>query len=304
MRKIKDRIFVIGVFAAFMLTAAACGSEGTKKEINGAGGNKDASKDKDTSDKGKTAGLETIDETVLFEQEGVRVTAKGITDDAFFGKGIEVLIENDSERNIGVQCNSIVVNNYMIDDLFSSTVAAGKKANETITLLSTNLEEAGIQTISEINISFHVFDPDSYDTLFETDEITIKTSAYGTVEQPAMDDGKELLNANGVRIVGKYITEDSIWGSGVLLFIENTSESDVIVQCDNMSINGFMVTPYFSSQVNKGRMALTPITILSSDLEENGITEVNDLELNFVILNSETYDTIYESEPIPFSVAE
>lgn len=316
MKKLISGLIFVGMIFAAMLMAVACGSEGTKKEITDSEDNtkdnvnEDTDKDRDSenndedtsnTDTDKRA-LETIDETVLFEQDGVKVTATEIVNDPIWGKGIKVLIENNSNKNVAVQCNTIVVNNYMINDLFSSEVAAGKKSNETITLLTTNIDEAGINTIAEINISFHVIDSESYDTLFDTEEVTIKTSAYGTVEQPALDSGKELLNTDGIRIVGKYVTEGSIWGAGVLLFMENNSDEDIIIQCDNMSINGFMVTPYFSCQVNKGRMALDTITILDSDLEDNGIDEVKDLELEFNILNPKTYQTIYQSEPIPFSV--
>ncbi|NLB42097.1 MAG: hypothetical protein GX815_07510 [Clostridiales bacterium] len=200
-----------------------------------------------------------------------------------------------------MQCNSLIVNNYMISDLFSSSVAAGKKTNDTIYLSSTGLEAAGITTISDIIISFHVFDDDSYETLFDTDEIEVKTSAYGSVEQPVLDEGKELFNQDGVRIIGRYVEEDSFWGAGVLLFIENNYDEDIIVQCDNMSINGFMVTPLFSSTVNSGRMALDDITILSSDLEDNDIEVIEDIELIFNILNSNTYETIVDTDPISFS---
>jgi hypothetical protein len=189
----------------------------------------------------------------------------------------------------------------MITDLFSCSVAAGKKANDTIYLSSSGLEAAGITTISDIVISFHVYDSDTYDTLFDTDEIELKTSAYGTVEQPVMDDGKELYNQDGIRIVGKYVDENSFWGAGVLLFIENNYGENITVQCDNMSINGFMVTPYFSCAVNNGRMALDDITIMSSDLEENDITSVDDIELVFKIFNPDTYQTIVETDPITFS---
>ena len=68
-----------------------------------------------------------------------------------------------------------------------------------------------------------------------------------------------------------------------------------------MSINGFMVTPYFSCAVNNGRMALDDITIMSSDLEENDITSVDDIELVFKIFNPDTYQTIVETDPITFS---
>ena len=68
-----------------------------------------------------------------------------------------------------------------------------------------------------------------------------------------------------------------------------------------MSINGFMVTPFFSCTVNDGRMALSEITIMSSDLEENDIESVEDIELMFRIINPETYQTIIETEVINFS---
>lgn len=306
MKKSMASFYVTGVLIAFMLMAVACGSKGTKKEIEQTQDSQQNNTNTGASDGTDTAdtGLETIEETVLIDQNDVRITAKEIVDDPIWGKGIKVLIENNSYGNVGVQCNTIVVNNYMITDLFSSTVAAGKKDNETINLLSSGLEEAGIDTISEVNISFHIYDADSYETLFDTDEVTLKTSAYGTVEQPVMDEGKELMNEKGVRIVGRYVTEESIWGAGILLFIENTSDSDIIAQCDNMSINGFMVTPYFSCRINKGRMALDTITILSSDLEENDIDEVEDLELSFSIIDPDTYQTIFESDTIPFSVTE
>lgn len=232
----------------------------------------------------------TIEETILLDQDGLVITAKKLVDDPIWGIGLQVLIENNTEDNLGVQCNSLIVNNYMITDLFSSSVAAGKKANETIYLSSTELEAAGIKTISDIVVSFHVFEDDSYSTLFDTDEIEIQTSAYGTVEQPAMDDGKELFNQDGIRIIGRYVEEDSFWGAGVLLFIENNYGENIIVQCDNMSINGFMVTPYFSSTVNDGRMALSDITILSSDLEDNGIEKIEDIELVFHIINPDTFE--------------
>lgn len=243
----------------------------------------------------------TIEETILLDQDGLVITAKKLVDDPIWGIGLQVLIENNTEDNLGVQCNSLIVNNYMITDLFSSSVAAGKKANETIYLSSTELEAAGIKTISDIVVSFHVFEDDSYSTLFDTDEIEIQTSAYGTVEQPAMDDGKELFNQDGIRIIGRYVEEDSFWGAGVLLFIENNYGDNIIVQCDNMSINGFMVTPYFSSTVNDGRMALSDITILSSDLEDNGIEKIEDIELVFHIINPDTFATIFETDPIAFS---
>ena len=121
------------------------------------------------------------------------------------------------------------------------------------------------------------------------------------METKAADDGKELLNKNGIRIVGKYVDETSFWGAGVLLFIENTSGKNVGITCDNMSINGFMVTPAFSSTVYDGKMALSNATIFSSELKDNGITSVDNIELTFHVYDVDTYSSIFDSDVISFS---
>lgn len=248
-----------------------------------------------------TAADATIESAVLVDKDGVVVTAKEMVYDSIWGPGIKVLVENNSQDNIAVQCDSIIVNDYMMTNMFSCSVAAGKKANDTIYFTSSDIEAAGITTIADVAIVFTVLDSDSYKTLFDTEEIEIKTSAYGAVDQLKADDGIELINQDGIRIIGKYVTEDSIWGAGVVLFIENNSGENVIVQCDNMSINGFMITPFFSCTVNDGRMALDDITIMSSDLKENDIEAVEDIELVFNIVDPDNYRSIFETEPIAFS---
>ena len=299
------KVMVIILALSLVFSLCACGGSSTQKPINADDGSQQSSTSGQPSVPEESDAPEetavTIENAVLLDQDGLVITAKELVDDSIWGMGVKVLVENNSEKNLGVQCNSIIVNNYMITDLFSCSVAAGKKSNETIYLSSSGLEAAGITTISDIVISFHVFDSDSYSTLFDTAEIEIKTSAYRTVEQVVMDDGKELFNQDGIRIVGRFVEEDSFWGAGVLLFIENGYGENIIVQCDNMSINGFMVTPYFSCTVNSGRMALSDITIMSSDLEENDIETVEDIELVFKIINPDTYQTIVETEPIAFS---
>lgn len=83
--------------------------------------------------------------------------------------------------------------------------------------------------------------------------------------------------------------------------IENNSGKNVIIRCDDMSINGFMVTPYFSSTVYDGKKAIDDITIMSSDLENNGITSVDEIELVFKVIDEHNFSTIEQSEPITFS---
>ena len=56
-----------------------------------------------------------------------------------------------------------------------------------------------------------------------------------------------------------------------------------------------------SQDVVIGKKAVTDIQFISTDLEKNGITEINDVEFSFYIFNWDTFDTIYESDVIKLS---
>ena len=306
MKKFARVLCLILALSLFAAMAMGSGSSDGEKDIvannptesdNGAA-NDPGSKDETPT----TSNLVTIEEQVLVERDGVKITAKEYVEDSFWGEGIKILIENDSSKNVTVSCKALIVNNYMIYDFFSSTVAAGKKANETVYLFSSELEAAGIDCIGQIEMYFKVYNDDTYDTIFETDAITVQTSAYADMDVTPDDSGFELYNRNGIRIVGKYVDENSFWGTAVLLYLENNSGKNISVSCDNMSINGYMVTPYFSSTVYDGKMAVNEISIFKSDLEENGIKTVEEVELVFHIYNDDTWDTIDDTDPISFSV--
>ena len=250
----------------------------------------------------KSEGVDvSIEEQVLVDQDGIKITALEYVKDSIWGDGIKVLIENETDKDVMVGCNALIVNDYMINDLFASEVAAGKKSNETIYLSSSELKAAGIDTVGRIEIYFHVYDTDSYDKIFDSDCVTIETSAIDSIDMTANDEGTELYNDGGIRIIGKTVDENSFWGTAILLYIENQSGNNVGISVDDLSINGFMFTPYFSTTVYDGKKCIDDITIMSSELEENGIESIDEVELKFRVYNSDSYETIAESDPITFS---
>ena len=309
MRKAGKILGLVSLLAAFALMSLGSGSSSSSsketkaitQEKTDSGSATEAAK---AAEKETTAAAKeeiTIEEQVLLDQDGLKITAKEYTVDPIWGPGIKVLIENDSSKNLGVSCNALIVNDYMVNDLFSKTIAAGKKSNETLNFLSADLKNAGIDTPGQIEIYFHVFDSDSYATLFDADCVTIKTSAYDSMETIKLDDGNELYNEDGLRIVGKYVDEKSLWGTAVLLYIENNTGKNIGVQANDMSINGFMVTPYFSATVYDGKMALDDITIMQSDLDKNEIKSIDDIELKFHLFDANSYATIKDTDTIAFS---
>ena len=78
----------------------------------------------------------TVGEMVCFEYNGITVTAKEMIYDTFLGAGIKLHIENNSDKDYSIGAEQVIVNNCMITDYFSCTVAAGKKANETMEIIN------------------------------------------------------------------------------------------------------------------------------------------------------------------------
>lgn len=304
------RIVAVGMclamFGAFAMGSGSS-SEDTKKEIvasDDVASGEDASEDgasEDVSGDNETAPKQdiSIEEQVLMDQDGIKVTALEYTVDSIWGDSVKLMVENNSDKDYTVTCDALIVNDFMISDLFITEVAAGKKANETLNLSSSELEAAGIDNVGKIEIYFRAHD-ENYDTLFENVHAEIKTSAYDSMDTTVDDAGTELYNENGIRIVGKTVDENSFWGTAILLYIENTAGKNVGISVDDMSINGFMLSPFFSTTVYDGKKSVDEITIFSSDLEENNITSIDEVELKFHLYNADSYDTIADSEPITF----
>ncbi len=297
-------LLCLGLFASM---AMGCGSSDpveTKDIITSE--EPEVSGDETTNDaaeeaKEPSSAVVTIEKQVLVNQDDIVITATEYTSDALWGDGIKLLIENNSDTNVTVSTNALIVNNYMISDIFVAEVAAGKKSNETMYLSSASLEAAGIDSVGQVEIYFHVYDSASYEDILTTDVVTIQTSKYENMDTTSNDAGTELYNEGGIRIVGKTVDENSFWGTAILLYMENTSGTNVGIQCTNMSINGFMMTPYFSCNVYDGKKSINEITIMSNELEENGIESIDEVELQFNIFDVNTFDTIADSDLITFS---
>lgn len=243
----------------------------------------------------------TIEELVLLDEKDVKIIAKKLSYDSLFGPEIKVLIENNSTQNLTIQTRGSSVNGYMVETMFSPDVAAGKKANESITLLAENLEACGIDTIADIEFSFHIFKTDNWDTYLDSDPVVLKTSAAEGYTYTYNQEGTMVYDDKNVKIVFKELGGDSILGPELVMYIHNAGDKSVTVQTREVSINGFMIDPIFSAEVGPGKHAVSGVTFMSSDLEENEIEKITDAEMSFHIFNTETWNTIADTDTVTLS---
>ena len=302
------KVVILGTCLSLLAAmAAGCGSDnvGEDKQIAGVETDSadaeaetsatDAAEDGSAQEAGAVA---TITEQVLYDENDIRITATGL-EDGLFGTELQLLIENNSGQGITVQARNANVNGYMVSTMMSADVAAGKKANDSLTFETSGLKECGIETIATMEFSFHIFNTESWDDIADTEVIKVDTSAAGSYTQTYDDSGEVLVDADGVKIVGKGLSADgSFWGPGVILYIENNTEKDITVQVRDVSVNGFMVESSMSEDVVAGKKALSAVQFFSSDLESNSITDITDVELYFHIFELSTMDTVFDSDVI------
>lgn len=243
--------------------------------------------------------LETvIEEQIIIDNDILTITAKSFAIDAsIFGPSIKLLIENHSDKTIIVQSRDASVNGYMIDTTFSSTIDPGKKSYDNLVFDSTDLKNANITTLADIEFIIYAFDYDSWDRMFTSDVINIQTSSADGFEFNYDDSGTEIFNNDSVKIVYQGMRDDPFWGFDMMFYIENNSEQTIIVQVESASINGFMVDPIMSPTICANKRIVDDLTILQSDLEDNEITTLENMEISFKIIDGDTWNTLYTTEP-------
>ena len=169
MKKRTNLLALVLSLTAITFTLFGCSSDtGQKKNIAAPGNGTETGGGAESSGTGtaQASADESINEQVLVDQDGIKITATEYVTDSIWGDGIKLLVENNSAKDYTIGCDALIVNDYMITDLFSADVAAGKKSNEVMYLSSTELKAAGIDTVGQIEMYFHAYDL-NWDNLFK-----------------------------------------------------------------------------------------------------------------------------------------
>ena len=238
----------------------------------------------------------TIAEEVIYDANDVKITVKGLQDQGF-DTLVNLLIENDCNKNILITTPSLSVNGYMIDGSLYSTVAAGKKANKTISILNSDLAAAGIETITEIAFTFNQSDPETWNVIATSDLITLKTSATDYVQE-INDDGELLYEENGIRFICQGLKQDMIWDGSCVFYVENNSDRAVSVYAENVSVNGFMQEASFWVDLRPGTRIIDGMSLLDlEDISVNSIQDIQTIEFNLKIIDKDTWEGIAVTDP-------
>lgn len=138
-------------------------------------------------------------------------------------------------------------------------------------------------------------------TANSANNITSVESQAESSPAPQTQEPLVIVDQNGVKISFVGVSESYI-GPSLKLKIENNTDQNITVQQRDMSINGIMMDGIFSCDVTTGKIANDSIDILNRKLEDNNISQIENVELSFVAFNSDSWNNIFETGPISIGI--
>lgn len=225
----------------------------------------------------------TFTELLVVDNDECTIKITGIEEDNLFGYTLKTYLENKSaEKTYMFALNNVSVNGIQVTSLFANEVAPGKKANEGLYILESALPENGIGDFTDIELSFRVYDSDDW-TADEVAEVTAHVYPYGEDKvtkyvREAQSTDNVIVDNESVKVTVIGYDEDSLLGYSVKLFLENKTDKEVMFSADEASVNGFMANPIFATSVAAGKCTFSSMSWSDSAFEDNGITEVTEIE--------------------------
>ena len=175
-------------------------------------------------------------------------------------------------------------------------VAAGKKANETLSLMSSELDRSGIDVLAELQFYLQIQNPETWETVATSELVTLTTSA-APYEQPVDDSGDVLFDSNGIRIICKGLKQDIIWDGTVVFYMENNSGKEISIYAENVSVNGFMQDVGLWSDLRPGTKLIDGMSMIDlSDLEIESIDQIENIEFNLRVVDANTWEDIVTTD--------
>lgn len=250
-----------------------------------------------------TAPSAELVESVVYDADGIKITATKLVEDDIWGNGVSFLVENNTERNLSFSGDYFVVNGVTVYGMLYIDVAAGKKANGSVLFSHDELNRAGITEFATISTyNARMVDTDSYDTVADV-TFDLATTLAGNYTQNIDETGDIVFDQDGVTVIAQ-ITSDSFYGNVVQMLTKNNTGKDIIIQAENVSVNGFTIDAWMYDTVFHDSVRYCQLDIFQDSLDENGIEAIEEVTFTVRVIESDTYDSITESGELKVYVAE
>lgn len=278
------KLLVTLIALTLVLLLAACGSQTSTQT--------DPENQPDSTPSAETPSSTELafkfEETVVFDNDECYLKLTEIDEDSIWGYTIKAEMENKSaDKTYMFSLDHSSINGIEVGNYFAVEVEPGKKAKDEIELTDDILKELGIKYYTDIALSLRVYDTNDWDA-DDVANTTVHLYPYGEdkastfTREPQTTDTVIVDNDDITIIVTDYEVDD-IWGYTANLYLVNKTDKELMYDVEGCSVNGYMLDPFFATSVYPNGIKFTSISWSDDSLEENGITEVEEIELTFEV---------------------
>ena len=293
MKKAATILLTLALLLSFGLFALGSGSEDTETpEQNSAPSqSEEISTQTPTSESNEaTSAPVTFEEIIVEDNEHCTIKITDIDPHNIWGYTLNVYLENKSaDKTFMFSVLSASINGVDSDPFFATEVAPGKKSNASISFSDSELEDI-IGDYTDIFLNFRVYDSNDW-TADDVVQSSVHVYPYG--EENATKYVRDVQTSDTILVDNAFATvlitgydPDTVWGYTANIYILNKTGKTIMVSVDEVSVNGYMVDPFFATSVIPGASKFCSISWASSDLEENGITDVESIEFILKVYDS------------------
>ena len=245
-----------------------------------------------------------IEEQDVYEKDGVKITAKELRYDTVNGPQITLEILNDSDRELLIQNSATVVNGYMMKPELNANAAPGKKTQAVMSLPYIGLAMADVHSLYELEISLSLLDSKTYAVVDTTEPISLMMT--GTTEPTDEPDtsGQVVYDKKGIKVIVQGVKHDTLFDSDSVLtvYMENNTDKAICVQNKSLTVNGYEITAAMQTALMPGKKAVDMIELSDKELDEYGVTSLDNIVVTFDINDNESWDLIATTKKLSVEI--
>ncbi len=264
---------------------------GTTNETNTT--DTEESSDTDTESLGENQDTSTesknpFEEIIVVDNENCKIKITDLDLNGEYGPMVKAYFENKStDTNYIFEVEDASINGVKCDPYFLADVPASSNTGKEIIFDVGLLEKNGIVEFTDIELIFKVYNMDNWS---EPPIFYERFHIYPFGEDKAITYIREPQESDIILLDNEYATviitsfeKDTAQGKYIAnLFIVNNMDKRACISVNDSSVNGYMSNAYIGEDVvSKSHSAFSYIYWNNAELEENGITDIE--EISFLL---------------------
>ena len=302
MKKITALLLVLVL--AFSMTACGGKKESSEDKKDKVAQKEENKKEPETENKVEKDKEEKeapkMEEVVVVDNDDIKISITEIKDvDVFDDYTINLFLENKTDKKVIFNTEGVTVNGIDTDALLYAQLQAGTTHENRININAENWAELGIENVTDIGMNFKAF-------VYGEEPLYAETFHYypmgddkaEVVEREVSEDDLVIMDNEYAKItyLGESVNEYET--QCLDLYIENKTDVTTTFQVLTVYINGQRLVTIYGEEVAANSTKYSSIELVKDEMNKNGITQIDSVQIQFEIYNSGDWNDRFVSETV------